>query len=151
VNRAKTIRSEEARAALQRSVSVESEIDHILATEEELIPSSGFLASVMERVQKEAALPAPIAFPWKRAVPGILVIAGVFAWGAVDLIRSGPALPGIAQPGIAAPSWLTPVPLHLSAAAVPPVESAGWVALALGASLASWLLSRRLAGRGGLF
>jgi hypothetical protein len=31
-----------------------------------------------------------------------------------------------------------------------PVEQAGWVALALGISLLSWLLSRRLAGRGGL-
>jgi hypothetical protein len=148
VNRAKTIRGEEGevvRAASSQNASVESEIDHILATEEDLIPSSGFLASVMERIQEEAALPAPIPFPWKRAVPGILVIACVFAWGVVDLIRSGAA-----QPGIAAPRWLTLVPLHLSAAAVPPVESAGWVALALGASLVSWLLSRRLAGRGGL-
>ena len=145
MNRAKAIRGEEDRAALSRSASVESELEHVLATEEELIPSSGFLASVMERVQEEAARPAPIPFPWKRAVPGILAVAGVVAWGAVDLIRSG-----VAQPGIAAPSWLALVPPHLSAAAVLPVESAGWVALALGASLASWLLSRRLAGRGGL-
>ena len=29
-------------------------------------------------------------------------------------------------------------------------ESIGWVALALGTSLVSWLFSRRLAGRGGL-
>ena len=46
-------------------------IERILATEEELIPSSGFLASVMERVHEEARTPAPIPFPWKRAVPGI--------------------------------------------------------------------------------
>jgi hypothetical protein len=30
------------------------------------------------------------------------------------------------------------------------LEQAGWVAMALGVSLLSWLLSRRLAGRGGL-
>jgi hypothetical protein len=39
---------------------------------------------------------------------------------------------------------------HLSAGYEHSVESAGWVALALGASLVSWLLSRRMAGRGGL-
>ena len=38
-------------------------IDRILAAEEELIPSSGFASSVMERVQEEAALPPPIPFP----------------------------------------------------------------------------------------
>jgi len=39
---------------------------------------------------------------------------------------------------------------HLSAGYEHSVESAGWVAMALGVSLVSWLLSRRLAGRGGL-
>ena len=56
-------------------------IDHILATEEELVPSSGFLASVMERVQDEAAAPAPIPFPWKRAIPGMLLAVGVLGGG----------------------------------------------------------------------
>jgi hypothetical protein len=31
-----------------------------------------------------------------------------------------------------------------------PLEEVGWIALALGLSLLSWLLSRRLAGRTGL-
>jgi hypothetical protein len=124
---------------------IESEIDQILATEEELIPSSGFAASVMERVQQEAAAPPPIPFPWKRAIPGILLTAGVFAWGSFELIRtSGPAL----SPSVL--NWLTLAPPHLSPAVVAAVQSAGWVALALGASLVSWLFSRRLAGRGGL-
>jgi hypothetical protein len=38
----------------------------------------------------------------------------------------------------------------LSAATVLALEQAGWVALALGSSLASWLLSRRLAGASGI-
>jgi hypothetical protein len=117
-----------------------SRIDHILASEEPLIPSSGFLASVMERVHEEATAPPPIPFPWKRTVPGMVLAAGVFGWGAFELVRYGlPAVGSIA---------LTPP--HLSAAVARPLEQVGWVALALGASLLSWLLSRRLAGRGGL-
>jgi hypothetical protein len=41
---------------------------------ESIEPSSGFAASVMERVREEAAAKAalgPIQFPWMRAVPGI--------------------------------------------------------------------------------
>ncbi len=115
-------------------------IDHILGMEEELIPSSGFIATVMERVGEEATAPPPIPFPWKRAVPGILLITGALGWGTVELARLGlPAAGGI------------PLTLpHLSAALERPLIDAGWVALALGASLLSWLLSRRLAGRSGL-
>ena len=50
-------------------------MDEILGTERELVPSSGFLASVMDRVREEAATPPPIPFPWKRAVPGIVLPA----------------------------------------------------------------------------
>jgi hypothetical protein len=139
VNRAKTARSKQENAGNQQSARIEAEIEGILATEDDLIPSSGFLASVMERVQQEAAAP-PIPFPWKQAIPGILLIAAIFGWGVVELARLGlPALGSFA---------LTPP--HLSATFVRPVESAGWVALALGATLLSWLLSRRLAGHGGL-
>ena len=122
------------------SSRIDAKIDTILATEEELIPSSGFLASVMERVEEEAAAPAPIPFPWKRAIPGIVLATGVFGWGAVELVRLG--LPAVHA--------LTLNPPHLSAGSMHSVESAGWVVMALGVSLVSWLLSLRLAGRGGL-
>ena len=115
-------------------------IDHILATEEHLIPTSGFLASVMERVREEATAPPPIPFPWKRAIPGILLAVVVFGGGAIELVRHGlPAARGLS---------LTPP--HLSAAFDHSLEQAAWVALALGVSLFSWLLSKRLAGRSGL-
>ena len=117
-------------------------IDRILATEEELVPSSGFLASVMQAIHEEATAPPPIPFPWKRAVPGILLAAGVFGWGAFELIRLDlPALNSLT---------LALAPPHLSAAIERPLEEVGWVVLALGASLLSWLLSRRLVGRFGL-
>ena len=115
-------------------------IDNILASEEELVPSSGFMASVMESVREEAAAPEPIPFPWKLALPGILLAAGVLGWGAFELVRA--LLPALRGTPIALP--------HLSTWAVQPLEEAGWVAMALGASLLSWLFSRRLAGRSGL-
>jgi hypothetical protein len=52
----------------------DDELDRILSGTE-ILPSSGFTASVMEAVRREAAAPPPIPFPWKRALPG-LVIAG---------------------------------------------------------------------------
>jgi hypothetical protein len=115
-------------------------IDRILASDEELIPSSGFLASVMERVQEEARMPAPIPFPWKRAVPGMVLAAGVFGWGGVEFVRL--AIP-------AAKGMVFSMP-HFSYAVGRPLEQAGWVALALGVSLFSWMLSRRIAGQSGL-
>jgi hypothetical protein len=142
----KTLRNEQKRAGISRDARVETEIDRILAADEELIPSSGFLASVMERVQEEAALPPRIPFPWSRAVPGILLLAGVFGWSAVELIRHGQT--GLGLPAL---SSLALAPSNLSPTAILRFESAGWVAFALGASLVSWLLSRRLAGRSGLF
>jgi hypothetical protein len=115
-------------------------IDHILATEEHLIPTSGFLASVMERVREEATAPPPIPFPWKRAIPGILLAAVVFGGGAFEFVRHG--LPAVRELSLTQP--------HLSAALDHSIEQAAWVALALGVSLFSWLLSKRLAGRSGL-
>lgn len=134
---AKKIRIEQEQAANER---IDAEIVQILATEEDLIPSSGFMASVMERVEQESATPAPIRFPWKRAIPGIVLATGVFGWSGVELIRAA----------LSARSSMTITLPNLSAAVMQSVQSAGWIALALGVSLICWLLSRRLAGRGGL-
>jgi len=114
-----------------------TEIDRILATEQPLVPTSGFLASVMERVREEAAAPAPIPFPWKRALPGMVVAAGILGAGAFEFVRH--ALPAAGELTLAVP--------QISVVALRPLEQVGWVALALGASLFSWMLSKRLAGR----
>lgn len=115
-------------------------MDKILASEEELMPSSGFLSLVMERIHEEAAAPPPIPFPWKRAVPGMVLAAGVFGWGAYELIRHG----------IPAAGRIALSPPHVSAAFDRPLEQVGWVVLALGVSWLSWLVSRMMAGRSGL-
>ena len=138
MNRDKTRRNETENAR------IESEIGHILATEEELLPTSGFVSLVMDRVRQEAALPAPPPFPWMKAIP-ILVLAGAgIGWSAFEMVKLG--LPTLGQ---AALSSLM-IPLQLSNNVVHSLEQAGWVAMALGTSLVCWLLSRRLAGRGGL-
>jgi hypothetical protein len=120
-------------------------IDEILASETELAPSSGFLPSVMERVNEEASAPPPIPFPWKRALPGFVLAAGVFGWGGVELVRAVSA---------AMRGNLLAIPHSslnmLQPSLLQPMEQAGWVALALGTTLASWLLARRLTGRSGL-
>ena len=115
-------------------------LDRILSTEEELAPSSGFAAAVMERVRVEGAAPKPIPFPWKRMAPAIVLMLGALVWCGVELARLG--LPQIPTEMFAG--------AHLSASMVQPVKDAGWVAVALGISLLSWLLSRRLVGRTGL-
>jgi hypothetical protein len=144
MNRVKLNRSEDEHAR------IETEIGRILAGEEELMPSSGFVATVMESVRQEAALPAPIPFPWMRAIPLLLLACGGIVWSTVELVRIGLPVSDLTALGQSAQSWLTFTLPPLSVVQMRSLEQAGWVALALGISLLSWLLSRRLAGRGGL-
>src|SRR5215813_11109252 len=57
----------------------DEELDHIMSKEREIIPSSGFVSAVMDAVQREAAAPPPIPFPWKYALPGIVAAGLVVA------------------------------------------------------------------------
>lgn len=76
------------------------EIDRILSREQELLPSSGFSVSVMEAVRREAVEPPPIPFPWKRAVPGLLVaVAALVAIIWIFVSAAG----RVVVPGAAAP------------------------------------------------
>jgi hypothetical protein len=104
----------------------------------------------MERVRQEAALPAPIPFPWMRAIPLLLLASVGIVWSIVEVVRLGVTGLGLTALGQSAQSWLTISLPPLSTVQVRSLEQAGWVAMALGVSLLSVLLSRRLAGRGGL-
>jgi hypothetical protein len=117
-------------------------LDKILAGEEQLTPSSGFLAGVMERVHEEAQAPKPIPFPWKRLLPGFVLAAGVFGWALTLLIGSVAA-------GLRTVHWQTPE-LHAALAASPAMHSALGLGLAAAISLAAVFFSLRLAGNGGL-
>ena len=49
----------------------DDDLDRILSKEETIAPSARFVASVMVAVRRENETPAPLSFPWKRALPGI--------------------------------------------------------------------------------
>jgi hypothetical protein len=115
-------------------------IDRILAAEQELIPSSGFLAATMERVREEAACPKPIPFPWLRALPGIVLAVAVLGWLGFEMVRAG----------MSSAREISFVQPHWPAVNVHALEPAGWVAVALVVPMLSWLFARRLAGRSGL-
>jgi hypothetical protein len=77
------------------------ELDRILSKQDSIQPSSGFTAYVMDAVREEAAAPPPIPFPWKRALPvlvvAVLALATVLIAGietAVQLAR-GPVSPQV--------------------------------------------------------
>lgn len=112
-------------------------IDRILAGEDRLVPSSGFAASVMERVREEAAAPAPIPFPWKRILPGMIVVAAALGWCVFELSQSLVSM-AMSLPVLA---------LSVSVGNVQAYATGGSIALALLAPLLSWLFARRLMGR----
>lgn len=118
-----------------------NEIDHILSREDEILPSSGFLASVMDSVQREAAAPPPIPFPWKRAVPGLAAaccaLALVLAVGFMASSQSGHTT----LPQLPSPSGPSMSPIFGGG-----IESAAiWTALSLLVAWVSVKLSVRLA------
>jgi hypothetical protein len=102
-----------------------------LFDDDEITPSAGFTASVMNAVRREAAAPPPIAFPWKRALPGIaaaaLALVLVVVVAASQAITGSPTLPT---------EWLTALDSFTQAA----VRAGGlW---ALGGLLLSFLCVR---------
>ena len=126
----------------------EGEIDRILSREDEILPSSGFAISVMDAVRYEAAAPPPIPFPWKRALPGLVVggfvLALVFVTVVAAIVQSIGAST-TAHFSMSLPSVLTPVfglglQRNLEIAA-------SWTVLALLVAFVSVKLSMRLASR----
>lgn len=101
------------------------EFDRIMS-QEEILPSSGFAASVMEAVRREAAAPPPIPFPWKRALPGALFAAatliGILAVCMIKLFDSN----SVTQP-VSVSTWQLLLQAHVQ-----------WVLLGMVAVLALW-------------
>lgn len=97
------------------------ELERWLADDEAIVPSSGFSASVMEAVVREASTPPAIPFPWTRALPG-LVSLGV----ALLAVVAGTRFLGV-QPVMSAG------------------DEVGWIAAALMVTAASLAWSWRLA------
>jgi hypothetical protein len=114
------------------------DLDRILSKEEEILPSSGFTASIMEAVRREAAAPPPIPFPWKPALPGLIVSGLALVWaireGVVQVIRGSVAAP------LPTSFWRTLTSITESGRTV----AAGWIVLVLLLSFVSVKFSMRL-------
>jgi hypothetical protein len=119
----------------------EDQMNRVLSRDDDILPSSGFAASVMDAVRREAAAPPPIPFPWKRALPGVVVGGVVLAWilmaWIADMARAIGAS-GSPQFSISSPSVVPPL-FHGS---FPP--AVGWIALGLLIAFVSTKLSMRL-------
>jgi len=120
----------------------DDDMDRILLKQDDILPSSGFTASVMEAVRREASAPPPIPFPWKRALP-VLLLAGValvlmLVVGVVVIAQSSKQS---LAPRVAA-SWTSMLPFLPQGALGTAV---GWTALALLLAFVSVKGSMRLA------
>lgn len=121
----------------------EGEIDRILSREDEILPSSGFTVSVMDAVRREAVVPSPIAFPWKRALPGLIIgsvaLAVVLVTGVVALARGARTSP--------AAQFSVPLPSVMPSIFGGGLESAAiWTGLALLMAFVAVKFSMRLSG-----
>ena len=116
-------------------------MDRILSKQDEIQPSSGFAASVMEAVHREAAAPPPIPFPWKRALPlgALAAIALILTVVAAVFAATHPSS------GTLAPN-LSLRPVHGLFSENGLGSALAWTGVALLAAFVSVKLSMRLAG-----
>jgi hypothetical protein len=113
------------------------DLDRILSKDQEINPSSGFVSSVMNAVNREAATPPPIPFPWKRALPGLcatgVALVSVFAIGVILFMR-GTAIQTLPSSLLSTFAFILEVSRTVGVS---------WVVLALILSFASVKLSMR--------
>ena len=112
------------------------DLDRWLSDDDAIVPSSGFTATVMDAVAREALQPPAIPFPWTRALPGLAVALAATAVGAYLIASmSFPASTGSG-------AWLdAPLALMVRSATS---DEAGWMALAAVVTVVPVLLSLRL-------
>lgn len=104
-------------------------LERILENEEEIQPMTGFSTRVMRAVREEAEAPAPMAFPWARFLPGVLLnlvlLVGAATWA-------------VLQPGSSAT-------LHVPTEwfADPQARGLLWATLTMvGTGLLAWIVSK---------
>ncbi|PZQ32790.1 hypothetical protein [Pseudoxanthomonas japonensis] len=94
------------------------EIDRLLASDVSVTPTPGFLTSVMRAVERERAALPPLAFPWKRALPGGVALAAALVGGAVSVANDTAGMQRLDE-------WLAQVSAPVASTQL------HWVALAL--------------------
>jgi hypothetical protein len=50
---------------------MDADLDRILSSADDVVPSSGFAAAVMDRVHDAASEAPPLPFPWRRFTAGV--------------------------------------------------------------------------------
>jgi hypothetical protein len=117
------------------------DLDHLLESHDDIVPSSGFTDAVMAAVRHEAWETPPLRFPWERAALGPLMAALVVglsvASGFVRPATVGSTVPGVVGTG----EMLTAIGDAASRVRL------DWMALALLLTLVSVGLSTHLASR----
>ena len=121
-------------------MKLDDDIDRILSRDAEIVPSSGFASSVMDAVRQEASAPPAIPFPWKRALPGVIV--AVVAFASAVILGFDPLVAAITVPLVPAlEKWLD------TAVKSPLTPASGWIVLAVLLTLLSMNLSMRFVSR----
>jgi len=117
------------------------DLDHLLESHDDIVPSSGFTDSIMAAVRHKAWETPPLRFPWKRAALGPLMAALVVglsvASGFVGPVVVKSPASGVVRTG----EMLTAIGDAASSGRF------GWAALALLLTLVCVGLSSHLASR----
>jgi hypothetical protein len=94
---------------------MQNDIDRLLTDEDKVTPSSKFLESVMEAVEREAAARRPIEFPWIRALPGIvatIVALAVAMWSGIGALNDPGTIVAIDELVLQLTVFATSIGLH---------------------------------------
>jgi len=94
---------------------IQNDIDRLLTDEDKITPSSKFLESVMEAVEREAAAHRPIEFPWLRALPGIvamIVALAVAMWSGIGALNDPGTMVAVDELALQFTRFATSIGLH---------------------------------------
>jgi hypothetical protein len=122
----------------------EADLDRALTgASDSILPSSGFADSVMTAVYRQASAPAPLPFPWKRALPGLVAAVAVLALLIATIVSVLESPASLRAPAISL-NWqinVQTLAAHLSHQ----TSGATWLVISLAISGACLLFCRRLA------
>ena len=113
----------------------QDQIERSFSEEAGIVPSSGFVSGVMAAVLREASAPPPIAFPWKRALPGLVAGACAFVAMLIAVVRNAGhvSAAGRIQDGV--------LPMVARASEIAKMYGVGWIVLTIAVTLACVTLS----------
>ena len=112
------------------------DLDRALIDDEAIVPSSGFSSSVMASIQAGTTAPPPLAFPWRRALPGLLA-AGIVIVGFVAVLATALSAPTLPESS----TWTSGIGPIVTAVTTPAVV---WSIAGIGLALISASIGTRM-------